>query len=880
MLDMVGELRYYTAWRASSASRVRILASDIDPDTGLPTGKCETPRVNEIVKTIAGGPLGMAQFLKRGVECLTVPGEHYVVILATDTGERWLVLTLDEIKDRGGRSVSVLLPEGGEHEIVPGVDTMYRVWNPRPRKASEADSPVRASMASLREIVSTTKTIANASKSRLIGNGIVFVPSEMSLPASNAPTAEGGLPLEGVAAVEQIQEMLFQVAMTAYEDEHSQAALVPIFASVAGDMIGKAQHMRFDNTITDIAIKTRNDAIARLAMGLDVSPERLLGLGSNSNHWCVDTETEIYTQRGWLRELDLRVGDIALTLNHTTGMSEWQPVLDVYRAEVVDEPMRRMTTQGHNSLTTLAHRWPVLRGRGTPSKGTYRQEREWTTSDELSTPHAIITGAPHAGIPTTAKYTDAFVELVAWYWTEGSLLTSGKAVTLAQSHTVNPRRVDRIRAALVSLFGGGFSESVQANETSHGGPVTVFRLGVDQSRELLDVVRGKDKSVDHDFVRALTASQLELFIDMSCQGDGWHYRSGVLDIWQKNRAGLAAFELALILSGRAVSEHASGEGWAVRGLERTRQRPGKGTHGHRARVIEQYTGTVWCPTTPNRTWLARRNGQVFYTGNSAWQIGDEDVRLHIIPPVETICSALTDHVLRPLLVRERLDPEKFVVWYDAAPLTADPDLTDEATNAFDRGAITAEAYREFLGLGDTGYDLTTLEGWQEWARDRVSQDPDQLQKLLPLLDTVNTVIEVAPPPPPALEQPAQEPPPGQTPPVEQNPQGPPNTEQTQRPGQASLPDGVIQILAARALELAGKRRRTHADHARLRDVPMHETHRYMTPVDAADVPRLIKGWDAALEDEVLISLGFDPDTVRDEVRRQVRDELTRQMVDA
>ena len=550
MLDMVGELRYYTAWRASSASRVRILASDLDPDTGLPTGECETPRVNEIVKTIAGGPLGMAQFLKRGVECLTVPGEHYVAILATDTGERWLVLTLDEIKDRGGRSVSVLLPEGGEHEIVPGVDTMYRVWNPRPRKASEADSPVRASMASLREIVSTTKTIANASKSRLIGNGIVFVPNEMSLPASNAPTAEGGLPLEGVAAVEQIQEMLFQVAMTAYEDEHSQAALVPIFASVAGDMIGKAQHMRFDNTITDIAIKTRNDAIARLAMGLDVSPERLLGLGSNSNHW------------------------------------------------------------------------------------------------------------------------------------------------------------------------------------------------------------------------------------------------------------------------------------------------------------------------------------------SAWQIGDEDVRLHIIPPVETICSALTDHVLRPLLVRERLDPEKFVVWYDAAPLTADPDLTDEATNAFDRGAITAEAYREFLGLGDTGYDLTTLEGWQEWARDRVSQDPDQLQKLLPLLDTVNTVIEVAPPPPPALEQPAQEPPPGQTPPVEQNPQGPPNTEQTQRPGQASLPDGVIQILAARALELAGKRRRTHADHARLRDVPMHETHRYMTPVDAADVPRLIKGWDAALEDEVLISLGFDPDTVRDEVRRQVRDELTRQMVDA
>jgi hypothetical protein len=37
--------------------------------------------------------------------------------------------------------------------------------------------------------------------------------------------------------------------------------------------------------VTDLAIKTRNDAIARLAMGLDVSPERLLGMGQTTNHW-------------------------------------------------------------------------------------------------------------------------------------------------------------------------------------------------------------------------------------------------------------------------------------------------------------------------------------------------------------------------------------------------------------------------------------------------------------------------------------------------------------------------------------------------------------------------------------------------------------------
>jgi hypothetical protein len=38
----------------------------------------------------------------------------------------------------------------------------------------------------------------------------------------------------------------------------------------------------------------------------------------------------------------------------------------------------------------------------------------------------------------------------------------------------------------------------------------------------------------------------------------------------------------------------------------------------------RYTGTVWCPTTANGTWLARRKGTVYFTGNSSW--ADSPVR--------------------------------------------------------------------------------------------------------------------------------------------------------------------------------------------------------------------------------------------------------------
>lgn len=547
MLDTVGELRYYVAWRSNSCSRVRLVASELGED-GMPTGECENPRVNDIVRAIAGGTLGQGQLIKRSVECLTVPGELWVAIINDGERDVWLVLTRDEIRRSGG-TVTVTLPDGTKHDISPGDDTMFRVWNPHPRRAHDADSPVRASMDSLNEIVRTTKTISNASKSRLIGNGVVFVPHEMSLPAANSPITESGMSgsLTGTPAVQQLQELLFQVAQTAYDDEDSMAALIPMFAGVPGDQVKNVSHLKFDNSVTDIAIKTRNDAIARLAMGLDVSPERLLGLGKNSNHW------------------------------------------------------------------------------------------------------------------------------------------------------------------------------------------------------------------------------------------------------------------------------------------------------------------------------------------TAWSIGEEDVKLHIIPPVEIVCSALTDQVLVPMLEREGIDPAMYVIWHDASALTADPDLSAAATNAFDRGVITADAYREFLNLGDTGYDLNTLTGWQEWARDRVSVDPKLMPELMPLLDTINGVVEIGAAPAPEL--PASDP----APPVTENPQSPPaeptdETVDTTAVTRSVAELAVIEVMVGRALELAGKRRRTRGDYERLRDVPMHETHRFMDPVAEGAITDLIRGWDAALEEDTLARLNLDTDYIRAAVKAAVRRELTREVV--
>lgn len=559
MVDQVGELRYYVTWRASSCSRVRLVASDIDPDTGLPTGSTDNLRFQEIVRAIAGGPLGQAQLIKRTAECLTVPGEVWVTIIITPDGERWLALTKEEIR-RGSRGVEIELPDGTMHPYSPGADSLFRMWNSRPRRATEADSPVRACLPCLHEIVYTTQTIAKASKSRLLNNGLLLLPEEINLPPVNSPVAAGQvgpgqLTLDSTPAVQQIMDMLMELATKVYDDPEAIEGAMPIMATVSGEQVKNVSHLTWDTQLTDVSIKIRNDGIARLAMGLDVSPERLLGLGAQSNHW------------------------------------------------------------------------------------------------------------------------------------------------------------------------------------------------------------------------------------------------------------------------------------------------------------------------------------------SAWQIGDEDVQLHIVPVMETICHGIYTEVLTPILVREGLDPARFMLWYDASNLTADPDKTENANTAFGLGTINAEAHRDYLGLdADAGYDYSTLEGWQQWAQDHLSAHPELMPILGPLAlgsvaDQIPEIIaELVPQPAqPAIEA---------APPEQQ--QGPPQTENQPVPSQSTPAArqrhdehfiAWLDTLAGRALDMAGKRRRNRTNYERLRDVEPRDVHRYLPPVAPAEVGRLIEGWDVGVEDEVLARIGIDAEELRTAVRQAVREQLTRPMVD-
>ena len=108
----------------------------------------------------------------------------------------------------------------------------------------------------------------------------------------------------------------------------------------------------------------------------------------------------------------------------------------------VGVPARRremVPMQGNerSSLTTLNHRWPVERRNA--RAGSY--VRRWATSESLSAGDRIPTAAFASDVPTEPKWTDALVETVALFWTEGRFASGRKrALRGAVSRSPSPGR--------------------------------------------------------------------------------------------------------------------------------------------------------------------------------------------------------------------------------------------------------------------------------------------------------------------------------------------------------------------------------------------------------------------------------------------------------
>jgi hypothetical protein len=72
--------------------------------------------------------------------------------------------------------------------------------------------------------------------------------------------------------------------VTPIKDRDSASAIVPIVVTAPGEFLGDVKHLTFWSELDDKTIEMRDNAVKRLALGLDTPPEVLLGM-ADSNHW-------------------------------------------------------------------------------------------------------------------------------------------------------------------------------------------------------------------------------------------------------------------------------------------------------------------------------------------------------------------------------------------------------------------------------------------------------------------------------------------------------------------------------------------------------------------------------------------------------------------
>lgn len=736
----------------------------IDPASGVPpqVAAAAEEELARLKSSVGGQPA-----IQRSLDInLEVAGECFLVGMAEreekvtqrDGSEKlvlvpedWNIRSVSEVEVKGSGQAPKYLIKSDENdtkgtELDPDRDTIIRIWIPDPQWSNRPDSTMRGLLVECQIVQLLTQQLI-AHCYRALSAGILTVANELSS-GPTMPTDPEGEPYD------LVMDALDIALAEPIENPSGSSTVQPALLRGPGQWLTPEylRIIRFYDPEIIAGLEARIEArLVRIFRGLNLPVEKIEG-----HMRCVTTDTQIMTSEGWKTHETLRVGDVALTLNHRTGLAEWQQV-DAVSVYDCDQPLVELTGRSHSSLSTPDHHWPVVTQRGA---------RRWYDSADLNTNCRIIPSASLAGLPDEPKWSDALVELVAWFWTEGTRYPAGGGM-IYQSQTANPGHVANIRRALTALVGPA-EESLYASARKSGRAVCSFddcgwpihahglcashrgqdRIGIplrpvrrytplpantDERRPAwreftmpdgmvrfrlnhllmaeVDVL-APDKVPSFEFIRSLTPAQLELFIQRSTDADGYHTRTGAIQLHQSDERRAAAFEFACILSGRAVRRSirpsTSGGPGSLRHLVLARwgasQRVG---YGIQKRTVH-HTGQVWCPTVANGTWLARREGTTYFTGNTTFanarQIDEDEYEDYLQPSADMSNQALTYAFLRPQLAENPAVPAEWVeplfIHGDPSDLFATPDTEANADSAWDRGAISDESYRKAKGFGD------------------------------------------------------------------------------------------------------------------------------------------------------------------------------------
>ena len=325
--DACGEFRSAVTWIANAVSKADLYAAETDPETGTVAGPTEDARAQAAAATVLGGMSKRAQLLATLAVHWQVPGESFIIVrpVAAKRGvpqpDEWIAISGTKVQYKGATWQYQDPMTLAQVTLRAGQDRLIRIWSPHPNDGSKADSAARPGLPILREIEKTSQWIAGRLDSRMNGNGIMPIPSELDFPRP-----------EDQSLGEAFGEALLTAGEASLQNPGSAAALVPLIVPMPIDILERwAANARIDlGTEFQAAVSDlRKDALARLAATLDMPNETAAGSTGGMNHWGA-WQVEETAYKIYIEPLLDRIGD---AITH-----EW--FWDVLRAMGESNPER------------------------------------------------------------------------------------------------------------------------------------------------------------------------------------------------------------------------------------------------------------------------------------------------------------------------------------------------------------------------------------------------------------------------------------------------------------------------------------------------------------------------------------------------------------
>lgn len=335
--------------------------------------------------------------------------------------------------------------------------------------------------------------------------------------------------------------------------------------------------------------------------------------------YCVDPETEALTKRGWKKYNQILATDELLTIDPETKHIGWSPLLSLHTFNYSGDMIHWKTYRGIDILTTPNHRWLTFDYYKLKEVGFDNLNLKFEETKDvcgLNNKAILIAGGNPVCFSEQKIYDDELVELIGWVMTEGSFCyTSAKnpyAVSVAQSESANPDFVNRIRRLVAFFSNKGFSAKEYKSNRAVDQTQLDFYFGKGVASQLLPIIY-PNKCPSVDFLCQLTEDQAKLLLQTLLDGDGEKRSKNGLFI-QKDGIIADTFQILCAMLGLKTNKNNSSrpDDMTYTSIYATKSL----TCQHLKNNTVPYKGIVWCPRTKEATWMARRGGGTFWTGNT------------------------------------------------------------------------------------------------------------------------------------------------------------------------------------------------------------------------------------------------------------------------